>query len=163
VINVISHIKTLMGRRVIRVLCLPGTDGLPPIMSQRNLSTLTTEGLYTYTHILYILYSNSHFTRSSKNNQLSKDANGEAHTLTLNTHSHSDISFYYWNLTLTSARRIEDWEWLESQNISVRGKIVIVRYGEIFRGDKCHMAEQRGAVGCLIYSDPADDGNLNNN
>jgi hypothetical protein len=43
-----------------------------------------------------------------------------------------------------------------------RGKIVIVRYGEIFRGDKCHMAEQRGAVGCLIYSDPQDDGTSEN-
>jgi N-acetylated-alpha-linked acidic dipeptidase len=56
--------------------------------------------------------------------------------------------------------RIEDWMWLDSQNISVSGKIVIVRYGKIFRGDKCHMAEQRGAVGCLIYSDPQDDGYL---
>jgi N-acetylated-alpha-linked acidic dipeptidase len=44
----------------------------------------------------------------------------------------------------------------------IRDKIVIVRYGEIFRGDKCHMAEQRGAVGCLIYSDPQDDGTSQN-
>lgn len=38
-----------------------------------------------------------------------------------------------------------------------RDKIVIVRYDKIFRGDKVHMAEQRGAAGVLIYHDPADD------
>ena len=53
-----------------------------------------------------------------------------------------------------------DYEWLESQGIDVRGKIVLVRYSVpySYRGFKALTAEQRGAAGILIYSDPADDG-----
>jgi N-acetylated-alpha-linked acidic dipeptidase len=42
--------------------------------------------------------------------------------------------------------------------IDVRGKIVIARYGRSWRGIKAKLAQSRGAVGCLIYSDPRDDG-----
>jgi len=42
--------------------------------------------------------------------------------------------------------------------ISTRGAIVLVRYGQIFRGVKAKIAFERGAAGCLIYSDPKDDG-----
>src|SRR6185437_16338340 len=42
--------------------------------------------------------------------------------------------------------------------ISVKGKIVIARYGEGWRGLKVKLAQDHGAVGALIYSDPADDG-----
>ena len=42
--------------------------------------------------------------------------------------------------------------------IDVKDKIVLVRYGEIFRGLKVHNAQKRGANGILIFSDPADDG-----
>lgn len=52
----------------------------------------------------------------------------------------------------------EDFAYLAAHNISVRGKIVIVRYGANFRGVKAYLAQQRGAAGVLIYSDPADDG-----
>lgn len=38
------------------------------------------------------------------------------------------------------------------------GKIVIVKYGRVFRGVKAMIAQQLGAIGLLIYSDPADDG-----
>ncbi len=51
-----------------------------------------------------------------------------------------------------------DYEVLESLAISVEGKIVIARYGRSWRGIKPRLAAERGAVGCLIYSDPADDG-----
>lgn len=54
--------------------------------------------------------------------------------------------------------RPEDFAALAAQHISVRGKIVVVRYGENFRGVKVYLAAQRGAVGVIIYSDPADDG-----
>jgi len=54
--------------------------------------------------------------------------------------------------------RPEDFNELEAQHIDVRGKIVICRYGENFRGVKVFLAEQRGAAGVLIYSDPQDDG-----
>ncbi|HYH00671.1 MAG TPA: M28 family metallopeptidase [Terriglobales bacterium] len=54
--------------------------------------------------------------------------------------------------------RLEDFARLDELNIDVRGKIVLVRYGENYRGDKSHAAEQRGAAGVIIYSDPMDDG-----
>ena len=42
--------------------------------------------------------------------------------------------------------------------VSVQGAIVIVRYGQTWRGIKPKLAAQHGAVGCLIYSDPKEDG-----
>ncbi len=51
-----------------------------------------------------------------------------------------------------------DYEELERQGISVKGAIVIARYGQTWRGIKPKVAAEHGAVGCLIYSDPANDG-----
>ncbi len=52
----------------------------------------------------------------------------------------------------------EDYEQLERLGISVRGAIVIARYGASWRGIKPKVAAEHGAVGCLIYSDPHEDG-----
>jgi len=52
----------------------------------------------------------------------------------------------------------EDYEKLERLGISVKGAIVIARYGASWRGIKPKVAAEHGAVGCLIYSDPKDDG-----
>ena len=54
--------------------------------------------------------------------------------------------------------RLEDFDHLAAQHIDLHGKIVLVRYGANFRGVKVYLAEQRGAMGVLIYSDPHDDG-----
>ena len=51
-----------------------------------------------------------------------------------------------------------DYEELERRGVDVKGKIVIARYGGSWRGIKPKVAAERGAVGCLIYSDPRDDG-----
>ena len=51
-----------------------------------------------------------------------------------------------------------DYEVLERRGIGVKGKIVIARYGGSWRGIKPKVAAEHGAVGCLIYSDPRDDG-----
>lgn len=51
-----------------------------------------------------------------------------------------------------------DYEALQRLGISVKGKIVITRYGGGWRGLKPKLAYEHGAVGCIIYSDPADDG-----
>jgi N-acetylated-alpha-linked acidic dipeptidase len=51
-----------------------------------------------------------------------------------------------------------DYEKLAEMGVSVKGAIVIVRYGQTWRGIKPKLAAQHGAVGCLIYSDPKDDG-----
>lgn len=52
----------------------------------------------------------------------------------------------------------DDYEYLAKQGIDVKGKIVIARYGKGWRGTKPKVAAEHGAVGCLIYSDPRDDG-----
>jgi N-acetylated-alpha-linked acidic dipeptidase len=54
--------------------------------------------------------------------------------------------------------RLEDFDQLAAQHVDLHGKIVIARYGGNFRGIKVMIAQQRGAAGVLIYSDPQDDG-----
>ena len=52
----------------------------------------------------------------------------------------------------------DDYKKLDNEGIKVEGRIVLARYGQVFRGLKVYEAQQRGAAGVLIYSDPADDG-----
>jgi N-acetylated-alpha-linked acidic dipeptidase len=52
----------------------------------------------------------------------------------------------------------EDYEYLDRLGINVKGKIVIAKYGKSWRGIKPKVAQEHGAIGCLIYSDPMDDG-----
>ena len=52
----------------------------------------------------------------------------------------------------------DDYEELARRGIDVKGKIVIARYGGGWRGIKPKLADEHGAIGCLIYSDPRDDG-----
>src|SRR5687767_12113726 len=54
--------------------------------------------------------------------------------------------------------RPSDYEELARRGISVKGAIVIARYGQSWRGIKPKVAAEHGAIGCLIYSDPRDDG-----
>ncbi len=52
----------------------------------------------------------------------------------------------------------DDYEQLERLGIDVRGKIVIAKYGASWRGIKPKVAQEHGAIGCIIYSDPGGDG-----
>ena len=52
----------------------------------------------------------------------------------------------------------EDYEKLDALGISVKGKIAIARYGRSWRGVKPKVAQEHGAIGCIIYSDPREDG-----
>src|SRR5258708_9681534 len=52
----------------------------------------------------------------------------------------------------------DDYETLAKLGIDVKGKIVIAKYGRSWRGIKPKVAYEHGAIGCIIYSDPADDG-----
>jgi len=52
----------------------------------------------------------------------------------------------------------EDYRALERMGVSVKGKIVIARYGGGWRGLKPKLAQDHGAIGCIIYSDPQQDG-----
>jgi N-acetylated-alpha-linked acidic dipeptidase len=64
---------------------------------------------------------------------------------------HGDVVYVNYGL-------IEDYAQLDSMGVSVKGKIAIARYGRSYRGIKAREAEKHGAVGLMIYSDPADDG-----
>jgi N-acetylated-alpha-linked acidic dipeptidase len=64
---------------------------------------------------------------------------------------HGDVVYVNYGL-------IEDYAQLDSMGVSVKGRIAIARYGRSFRGIKAREAEKHGAVGLIIYSDPADDG-----
>jgi len=57
----------------------------------------------------------------------------------------------------------DDYEKLERLGVSAKGAIVITRYGGGWRGIKPKVAAEHGAVGCLIYSDPHDDGYFDGN
>jgi N-acetylated-alpha-linked acidic dipeptidase len=52
----------------------------------------------------------------------------------------------------------DDYKTLERLGVSVKGKVVIARYCSGWRGLKPKLAHDHGAIGCIIYSDPANDG-----
>ncbi len=52
----------------------------------------------------------------------------------------------------------DDYQELERLGVSVKGAVVIARYGQTWRGIKPKLASEHGALGCIIYSDPRDDG-----
>ncbi|HXS56972.1 MAG TPA: transferrin receptor-like dimerization domain-containing protein [Hanamia sp.] len=52
----------------------------------------------------------------------------------------------------------QDYEVLDRMGIDVKGKIVIAKYGHSWRGTKPKIAQEHGAIGCIIYSDPMGDG-----
>lgn len=52
----------------------------------------------------------------------------------------------------------DDYKVLDKMGIDVKGKIVIAKYGHSWRGTKPKIAQEHGAIGCIIYSDPMDDG-----
>ena len=62
------------------------------------------------------------------------------------------------DLVYANYGRPEDFKKLEELKVDVKGKVVIVRYGANFRGVKSYVAEQHGAAGVILYSDPIDDG-----
>ncbi len=87
---------------------------------------------------------------------------GDPHT------AHPDLTFG-WNgyagtgdvtgqVVYANFARIEDFQALADAGVDCRGKIVIARYGGNYRGFKVRFAEQAGAVGLIIYTDPADSG-----
>lgn len=61
-------------------------------------------------------------------------------------------------LVFVNYGRPEDYEILERNGIDVTGKIAIAKYGKSWRGIKPKLAGEKGAIGTIIYSDPADDG-----
>ena len=63
--------------------------------------------------------------------------------------------YVYANFGLT-----EDFDDLEKAKVDLNGKIAIVKYGGVFRGEKMYVAARRGIAGIVLYTDPQQDGNL---
>ncbi len=104
------------------------------------------------------LVSPSKYAAKLKEPQIAEDPDsGDANQLpTYNAYSgDGDVTaqLVYVNYGIPS-----DYEQLEKMGIDVKGKIVIARYGASWRGIKPKVAHEHGAVGCIIYSDPKEDG-----
>ncbi len=61
-------------------------------------------------------------------------------------------------LVYVNYAREEDLDRLAELGVDLAGRIALARYGELFRGLKVQNVQRRGAIGCLLYSDPQDDG-----
>ncbi|XP_070577792.1 N-acetylated-alpha-linked acidic dipeptidase 2-like [Ptychodera flava] len=74
--------------------------------------------------------------------------------------AYSAIGTAQGDLVYVNYARIEDFDYLASLQppLDLTGKIFIARYGEIFRGNKALNSQGRGAIGLILYSDPADYG-----
>ncbi|KAH9492145.1 Glutamate carboxypeptidase 2 [Bulinus truncatus] len=71
-------------------------------------------------------------------------------------HAYSPSGLLQGQLVFVNYGRVEDYDVLHQHGVNVTGHIVIVKYGKIFRGNKVDIAAANGAVGVIIYSDPAD-------
>ncbi|HWZ16094.1 MAG TPA: transferrin receptor-like dimerization domain-containing protein [Mucilaginibacter sp.] len=100
----------------------------------------------------------THYSALLKEPALTEDAtSGQANQLpTYNAWSaDGDVSG---QLVFVNYGLPDDYETLAKMGIDVKGKIVIAKYGRSWRGIKPKVAYEHGAIGCIIYSDPADDG-----
>ena len=82
------------------------------------------------------------------------------HELGIPYHAYSESGEVSSEVVYAGSGNPSDYDWLASKGIDIRGRIALVRYSVpySYRGFKALTAQQRGAAGILIYSDPADDG-----
>ncbi len=105
------------------------------------------------------LVAPTHFTATLEEPTVSVDPTSDQHSDQLPTYNaysaDGDVTapLVYVNYGIPA-----DYEELERLGVSVKGAIVIARYGMSWRGIKPKVAAEHGAVGCLIYSDPHEDG-----
>ncbi|KAG8626363.1 hypothetical protein KVT40_005308 [Elsinoe batatas] len=87
-------------------------------------------------------------------------ATGEGKQQTMSWHGGSRAGNVTGHLVYANAGRREDFRRLEEMGVQVKGSVVLVRYGAGLEdvGLKVKAAEMAGAVGCLVYSDPKEDG-----
>lgn len=87
-----------------------------------------------------------------------EDKDSYASNIISGFNAYSPSGFVQGQAVYVNYGRPEDYAVLKRYGIEVRGKIAVARYGKNFRGVKAKVAEEHGAAGLLIYSDPADDG-----
>ena len=89
---------------------------------------------------------------------LDKDKDSSSHGMFPAFHGYSASGEVSGQVVYVNYGTPADFEKLDEMGVSVEGRVALARYGKVFRGLKVWQAEERGAVGVLIYSDPADDG-----
>jgi N-acetylated-alpha-linked acidic dipeptidase len=100
-----------------------------------------------------------HFTAALREPTVKQDPTSSQHSEQLPTYNaYSTDGDVTAPLVFVNYGLPADYEQLERLGVSVQGAIVIAKYGHSWRGIKPKVAAEHGAVGCLIYSDPADDG-----
>ncbi|MFP5285650.1 MAG: M28 family metallopeptidase, partial [Thermoanaerobaculia bacterium] len=105
------------------------------------------------------LVAPTHFQASLAEDTLAEDSTSGQHAEQLPTYNAYSIDGdVTGELVYVNYGVPRDYEELERRGIDVKGKIVLARYGGSWRGIKPKVAAEHGAVGCLIYSDPEDDG-----
>ena len=99
------------------------------------------------------------FTASLKEPALKEDATSNQETEQLPTYNcYSPDGDVTGELVFVNYGVPADYEKLARMGIDVKGKIVIAKYGQSWRGIKPKVAQENGAIGCIIYSDPKGDG-----
>ena len=124
-----------------------------------NASIEEFQALMPYpTERLVELVAPEHFVAALKEPAVSEDPDsGDANQLpTFNAYSaDGDVTA---EIVYVNYGTPEDYEQLAKLHVDVKGKIALARYGRSWRGIKPKVAWEHGAVGCIIYSDPRDDG-----
>ncbi len=95
---------------------------------------------------------------SPREDFLDEDKDSSSHGMSPAFHGYSASAQVSGQVVYVNYGTPADYKKLDEMGISVEGRIALARYGNVFRGLKVWQAEERGAVGVLIYSDPADDG-----
>ena len=105
------------------------------------------------------LVSPNQYTASLSEDSLAEDASTAEQTELLPPYNaFSTDGDVEGELVFINYGRPEDHALLERYGISLKGKIAIAKYGKSWRGIKPKLAAEKGAIGTIIYSDPADDG-----
>ncbi|PWN53362.1 Zn-dependent exopeptidase [Violaceomyces palustris] len=99
-----------------------------------------------------------HFVASMKEDVLDEDPTS-GHGVPV-FHGYSRSGSATGQIVYAGMGRKEDFEGLAAKGIDLKGKIVLVTYGGVFRGLKVRAAQEAGAIACLIYSDPVEDGSV---
>eukprot|EP01090_Pellita_catalonica_P015727 TRINITY_DN4311_c0_g1_i2.p1 TRINITY_DN4311_c0_g1~~TRINITY_DN4311_c0_g1_i2.p1 ORF type:complete len:500 (-),score=78.37 TRINITY_DN4311_c0_g1_i2:583-2082(-) len=102
--------------------------------------------------------TSSAFTASLQEQALPEDLSSINPSIVPTFNGYSGSGKVTSSLVYANYGRVQDFAHLVEAGVNIRGKIVITRYGKIFRGNKALLAEKHGAAGVLIYSDPEDSG-----
>ncbi|KAL3841667.1 hypothetical protein ACJMK2_019781 [Sinanodonta woodiana] len=136
------------------ILDLWQQQGLRAEIVQYNVLLSYPKGNHTNKVSLYDASGRELFTSKSHEKVLVEEESPEEVVQPFNAYSPSGI--VKGDLVYVNYGRAEDFERLKAAGINVSGKIAIARYGKIFRGNKVKFAEDSGAIGVILYSDPAD-------